>query len=81
MKVESGDITVIPKEGVMAVRSHHRRPEEERGNLDQMNGGTGSPWEPGTGRFESKSRIGIIEEEHRQELEELSVRASKSRRI
>ena len=61
MKVGSGDITVMTQEGVIAARYYKRRPKEERRNLEQMNGVTGSAWEPapGPGRIEFKSTIGI----------------------
>ena len=38
MKIESGEIIVMTSDGVIAVRFCKRRPEQERWELDQMNG-------------------------------------------
>ena len=83
MKEEPVEITVMTKEGVIAVRSYKRRSEEERRNFDQLSGVKGSPWEPalGTRRIDFKSRIGISQGEDGRQFAETGVTESNSRRI
>jgi hypothetical protein len=62
LRIESGEIFVMTKDGVIKVRAFARKPEDERWNQKQLEEGKGVPWEPipGRGRIEVKTKVGIL---------------------